>query len=118
MGYQSSAVAYDAARSVNSATLSGSFMVLGSPLTFQARIIKIVNNSGVDVTVSTDGVTTMDFVPKNGFTLYDLGTNRGNDSPCFVFPSGTQFYVNGTASTGLIYLICLYGAGTSQTPPL
>ena len=118
MGYQSTAIAYNTRQSVDSSTFSGSYLPIGSPISNSARIVKIINNSGVDVDISTDGVTNHDFIPKNGFTLYDLGTNRGNDSPCLNFSTGTQFYAKGSASTGLVYMISLYGQGNTQTPPL
>lgn len=105
-------------QSINSATLSGSYLPLGSPTPDGARIFKIVNNSSVDVLVSIDGVTNHDIVTKGGFCLYDIGTNRGNPSPMTVLPADTQFYVSGSSGTGFIYLVVLYGYTNTQPVPL
>lgn len=118
MSYQSTALVYDTIRSLDTASLSGSYLLIGSALSFQGRIIKIVNASNVSVTISTDGVNDMDIIPAGSFSLYDAGTNRGNDSPCLAFPKGTAFYAKGSVGTGSVYVVCLYGYTNSQNPPL
>ncbi len=112
--YQSTALFYEPIRSVNTSALSGSYVVLGTALTDEARILKIVNNSNQDLTISTNGTTDMDFLPQTSFVLYDAGSNRGNPAPTMVFPKGTQFYVKGSAGTGLVYLVVLYGNTPTQ----
>ena len=68
----------------------------------------MVNESTEDVIVSVDGVTAHDICPANSFFLYDLTTNAPQGLPGVFFTNGTQFYVKGTAGTGMIYLVYLY----------
>lgn len=92
----------------NSATLNGSYQAFGNPLPNEARIIKIVNTSTVPAVISIDGATAHDIAPIGGFFLYDIGTNRGNPAPLMCLPKGTQFYLNGSAGVGSIYLVAWY----------
>ena len=67
----------------------------------------MVNNSSVLVTVSIDGATDIDVAPANSFWLYDEG-KAGHSAQIPALPAGTQFYVKGSAGTGLVYLITQY----------
>lgn len=89
----------------DSSTFNNTFQTLGTALTSPAVIIKISNNSTIDIDVSLDGGTTNhDFVPADGFILYDLRANHGRTDD-FIFPQGTQVTVRGaTAGTGSVYL--------------
>jgi hypothetical protein len=98
---------YLARQSRDSSTFDGSYQTLGSPLGSPAIIFKIVNDSNMDIDISVDGSQDHDFVPANGFVLYDLRTNRRKDQQ-FAFIQGTQFYVRGSApGTGNIYLVAM-----------
>lgn len=99
----------------NSATLNGSYQAIGSAFPDEARIVKMVNNSTVPVSVSLDGSTAHDIVPAGGFFLYDVGTNRGNSSPLMCIAKGTQFFINGSAGTGSIYLVAWFGLTPTVT---
>ena len=107
MAAQSQTLAFGTLQSLDTSGLSGSYLFLGQ-LSYPARIIKITNNSTVDVTVSTDGTTDMDIVPLGSFVLYDIGTNKGTSAPCTDFANGTSFFVKGSAGTGSVYLTYLY----------
>jgi len=94
-------------RSIDSATFTGSFQAIGTPLSYACCLIKFVNNSNSLVSISWDGVNTHDILPGNSFTLYDVcsdaGTNRG-----LYAAQGIQFWVSGLASTGLVYLVAFH----------
>lgn len=109
---RTSIIAYEPLRSINSTGLTGAYQKIGTPLVNSASIVKLVNNSTSLVTVSTDGVTDMDVCPSNSFFLYDITTDSGAGSALY-FPQGTQFWVNGGAGTGIIYLVVLYNPFTS-----
>lgn len=117
MGSQSTLITYNPMETIDSGLFTGSYLPLGTPVPTTARLFKIVNNSNVLITVSTDGVTDMDVLPANSFVLYDLGTNRGNPSADTALGQNTQFYVSGSAGTGLVYLVTLYASTPSQTIP-
>lgn len=99
---------YETIRSIDSATFTGSFQNLGTPLAHAASIVKMVNNSGVDVTISIDGTTTVDVCPAGSFWLYDITTNKTCDGNPIFIPKGRQYMVSGTVSTGLVYLVVQY----------
>ena len=93
-------------RSIDSATLTGSYQKVGTPFVHAPVLVKLVNNSTVLVTISTDGVTDYDVAPQNSFWLYDENTSS---TPGFTFiPAGTQMWVKGSAGTGSIYLVVQY----------
>ena len=88
-------------RSIDSATLAGSYAAVGTPLAHAGFIVKMVNNSSVLVTVSINGTSDVDVLPANSFWLYDEDKTKNYEG----LPAGTQFYVKGSAGTGLIYLV-------------
>ena len=105
-------VAYETMRSVASTALTGSYQVIGSALAYPSIITKMVNNSDVDVTISTNGVDDMDSAPSGGFWLYDFSKNINECN--LSFPKGTQFYIKGTAgTTGTIDLVTIHTGGPS-----
>ena len=103
----STTIKYDALRSIDSATFTGSYLSVGTPTVHGTRIFKIVNQSNVDVIVSLDGVVDMDIIPAKTFTLYDVGTNKSLPVPLLEL-APTQFFVKGSAGSGLVYIVCLY----------
>jgi hypothetical protein len=105
MGY-TTRVTWEPLRSIDSATFTGSYQAVGTPLQQPSYILKLVNNSNVLVTISIDGVNDVDVAPANSFWLYDEDTS-GNPSPESI-PAGTQIYVKGSAGAGLVYLVSQY----------
>jgi|ERR1700759_1771233 len=99
---------YEPIRSIDSATFTGSFQALGTPLANAASLIKMVNNSGSDVTISIDGTSTVDICPAGSFWLYDITTNKACDGNPIFIPKGRQYLVSGTANVGLVYLVVQY----------
>lgn len=94
-------------RSRDSATFTGSYQTLGTPLVNPCRLVKIVNDSDQDILISWDGTNDHDYVPAQSFALYDFTTNKSGDTPLSV-SAQTQFYVQGSSGTGLVYLAAFY----------
>lgn len=103
-----SKLAYGPMRLLDSASMTGSYQILGAPLEFSASIIKVVNDSSKSVTISVDGVVDNDIVPPNSFFLYDITAAAPSGLPGAFFQNGTQIHVKGTAGTGTIYLVYMY----------
>jgi hypothetical protein len=103
MGY-TQRLTWETLRSVDSATLTGIYVKLGTPLVNPSALLKIINNSTVLVTVSIDGVTDIDVAPSGSFWLYDESKTRNLES----VPAGTQFWIKGAAGTGSVYLVTQY----------
>lgn len=106
MGY-TQRIAWETLRSIDSATFTGSYQNLGTPLANSGYIVKLVNNSTVLVTISTDGINDMDVAPASSFWLYDEG-KVGQVSAMPALPKGTQIQVKGSAGTGSVYLVVQY----------
>ncbi len=100
-------LAWETLRSIDSATLTGSYQALGTPLAHPGYIVKLVNNSSVLVTISIDGINDVDVAPANSFWLYDEG-KAGLNSAYPALPAGTQIMVKGSAGAGSIYLVSQY----------
>lgn len=99
---------YEVRRSIDSATFTGSFQALGTPLNNAASIVKLVNNSDQLVDISIDGVDPHDVAPANSYWLYDVTSDSPEESGSIFVEKGRQYYVSGSAGTGLVYLIVQY----------
>lgn len=109
MSLYSTRLAWETLRSLDSATLSGSYAALGGPLIFPSYKCKLVNNSSVLVTVSINGTTDVDVAPANSFWLYDETQYIPGIAPGGpALPAGTQIYVKGSVGTGSIYFVTQY----------
>lgn len=97
-------IAWETLRSIDSATLTGSYQAVGTPLQFPSYICKLVNNSSSLVTISINGESDVDVCPANSFWLYDEYKTQFRE----FLPAGTQIYVKGSAGTGSIYLVSQY----------
>ena|SRR2546429_5050675 len=99
---------YETLRSRDSATFTGSYQTLGTPLSNAASLIKLVNNSTVLVTISIDGSTDVDIAPSSSFFLYDITSDSPTETGSIFAEKGRQYYVKGSAGTGSVYLVIQY----------
>ena len=98
---------WEALRTRAASSFTGSYQTLGTPLGHPAILLKISNNTSVDITISLDGTTDQIFIPDGTFTLYDINTNH-QDENVFAAAKNTQFYVKGAMGTGDVYLEVIY----------
>ena len=94
-------------RSRAASSFTGSYQTLGSVLSNMSRILKITNNTSVDVTISWDGTNDHEFLPIGTFVLLDETANAVPQS-MLAAAKGTQFYVKAAAGTGTVYLSTYY----------
>lgn len=100
-------LAWETLRTIDSATFTGAYQAIGTPLANPSYICKMVNNSNVLVTVSINGTTDIDVAPANSFWLYDE-SKAGASANLPSLPAGTQVYVKGSAGVGTVYLVTQY----------
>jgi hypothetical protein len=100
-------LAWETLRSIDSATFTGSYQAVGTPLLHPSYILKLINNSTSLVTISIDGINDVDVAPANSFWLYDEG-KAGLNAAYPAMPQGTQIMVKGSAGTGSVYLVSQY----------
>ncbi len=102
-------ITWEPLRSIDSATLNGTYQTIGTALAHPGYIVKMVNNSTSLVTVSITGAASsdIDVCPAGSFWLYDEG-KVGQSSAFPSLPQGTQIFVKGSAGTGSIYLVVQY----------
>jgi len=101
---------FEELRSIAFGDISGVYAQVGTQLANPARIIKMINSTDVDITVSFDGVTDHDILTTNatGF-VYDIGTNKSLSAPFFL-DIGSSIYVKGTPTSGSVYVVVIYAS--------
>lgn len=107
----SNAVTFDTIRSLANASITSSYVAVGTATTVQARAVCITNATDQDMLFSIDGTNNMLFIAKNSFKLFDISTNKPDFENNAVLPKGTQFYVKyvSAPSTGSVYVEIMYG---------
>lgn len=95
--------------SVDSSTFDGTYKVINSSgLPNACFMIRIINNSNKDITISYDGTNNHDFVP----TLTSLNLEfQANASPAnylAVLGQGVKVWAKAASGTGLVYLSGYY----------
>lgn len=68
-------------------------------------LLRLVNDSNVDVFVSYDGSTFNDFVPANESVQLNFQTNNRPDNHVALMAKNTIVYVSGVAGVGTFYVI-------------
>lgn len=95
--------------SIESTTVTGTYAVINAGGTPQACfLIRIINDSDEDVTVSYDGVNDADYIPTMTSIQLPLQTNSQPNNNVALLTKGTQVWVKGTMGTGYVYLSGYY----------
>jgi len=104
-------VSMDPLRILGFASISGTYAAIGTAFLHPVRLICFTNTTDGDMFFSDDGVNDKLFIPKGGFKLFDLTTNRYKITTQWVLAEGTQFYVKQSSAPtlGSVYIECLWG---------
>jgi len=95
--------------SLDSATLTGAYAVINTGLSEACLILRIINDSSVDITVSYDGgVTDHDYVRYNTSLTINAQTNSTLPGMRAMFRKGLPIYIKGGAGQGSIYIAGYY----------
>lgn len=95
--------------SIDSSTFTGSYQVVNTNgLPNPCFLIRIINNSDKDITVSYDGTNDHEFVPTKTSLQLPLQSNAQPTNWVSLIAQGTKIYVKGSVGTGLVYLVGYY----------
>lgn len=96
---------------VDSSTLTGSYAALnGSGFDNPLLILKVVNDSNVDITFSIDGTLDHDVCVAGQSFVYDIQTNHAIPSDNLFLSQGTILYGKGNTGSGNIYIVSWYAS--------
>ena len=96
-------------KSIASSGVSSSYAAINSTgLPNGCFLLRIINNSNEDITVSYDGSTDNEYVPTMTTLQLPVQSNAQPVNSVAVFPIGTIVYVKGTGGTGYVYLAGYY----------
>ena len=105
----SSRIAFEAINELAFGGISSSYALIGTT-TQPARIFSITNSTNENMYISFDGSTDHLKILPNGFKLYDLNTNHGQESR-LELSKNTSVYVkdDGTGATvGSVFFEVIY----------
>ena len=108
-------VRFETLRSLPFGSLSGAYTAIGSALTNPARLVKLTNDTDVNIFVSIDGTNDHIFIGPSSYALYDFGSNRTNLSGSLDIANGTRFFAreeSAAATSGAVYLEVIYASIT------
>ena len=97
--------------SIDSATFTGALQAINPAGNTEACVIlRIINDSDVDIEVSYDGITDHDYIRAGETLILDFQTNAQPNSKISKLKKGTVVWVASTtgAGTGLVYLAGYY----------
>ena len=103
---------FDTIRSVAFGGIGAAYAAVGAAFTRPVRLIKVSNATDAAVFFSLDGTNDQDFIPANGFILYDLTANKVRDDGAFL-RQGQNVYikrVSGAPTSGSVYITVIGGA--------
>ena len=109
--YDSMRIFYEPLRSLGFADIGANYVNIGDPFSHPVRILRVFNNTDVDLLISFDGETPEDFIATKSGYVYDYSTNRSDQAGLAEQVAGTSIYVkeNGTsAASGSIYVTVIY----------
>ena len=96
-------------QSFNSSSLTGSYQAINSAgFTQPLAVLRLVNDSNQDVTISYDGSTDNDFLRSGDTLQIGAQTNRDGNVNLSNFKKGTKLSIKGSTGTGLLYLTGYY----------
>ena len=95
--------------SISSGSVTGSYAAINSGgLTQPCFLIRIMNASDKDITISYDGTHDHEYILANSTLQVESQTNSQPNNNIAKFASNLVVYVKGTAGTGTIYLSGYY----------
>lgn len=99
----------EALRSLAFGSISGTYAALGTPLLNPARVLYFFNTTDALMTFSFDGSTDHFIIPADTGFIFDIASNKSDQSGIIYAAQNTQIYVKGSPSSGSVYLTSFFG---------
>jgi hypothetical protein len=99
---------FDTLREIAFGSITGSFQLVGTAFGHINYLIKIQNTCNTGMFISFDGTNIHDYIPSNGFSLYDFNSNA------LAQPFGEGCYVKyeSAPSSGNVYVTTVHFRGS------
>lgn len=95
--------------SFDTLTLDVPFQLITAGLPASCTILRFINNSDRDITISYDGVTAHEFLPLESELTLNFQSNSQPSGLVSCMPARTKIYASGlTLGTGFLYLAGYY----------
>ena len=103
---------FEPIREIAFGSVGAAYTAVGTALTDNARLVRLVNTMNTEVYISLDGVTDVIRMAAGSFYLMDLSTNKVRDDGLFL-AVGTIFYVKQVIApgSGNLWIEVLYAQG-------
>ncbi len=102
---------FETLRQIDTATIpiAPTWIAMGTPLAFPARMNIVNNFSDQTVFISIDGVNPHMVIASQSAMVLDWSSNKSNQGGLAVLPANTQFYLSVTgAATGGLFISSIY----------
>lgn len=105
-------LAAEPVRSLGFASITSSYMGIGTSFVYPCRILLIQNLTDDTLMFSFDGINDHFPLPGAGFILIDIESNKTSTGGALNLPAGTRIYVKtvGSPTQGSVYVSTFYGA--------
>jgi len=97
-----------------SSTITGTYQLI-TTLSNACFLVRIINASTEDITISYDGTTNNEYVIAGTVAQLPFQSNSQPAAMVALMAQGTPFYVKGTAGTGDIYIVGYYVPNASAS---
>ena len=95
--------------SIAASTFTGNYQAVNaSGFPNPICLIKVINNSNKDVTVSYDGTNDHDFVPAGSASVLNLQASNQPNNKMANMAKGIVVWVKGAAGTGSVYVAAYF----------
>lgn len=106
-------IQFENIRSLGFASISNTYMGVGTSFVNPVRLIKVTNLTNEDLLISFDGVDDKDVIAAGSAFIYDYGSNKGDVGGVLSQEAGERVYVkyiNSAPTSGSLYVTVIYVA--------
>jgi len=103
---------FDDLRSLAFGSISGTYTLVGSKINVPIRMLEISNFTGVNLLVSTDGVSDHTIIGAGTVKIYGIGSNKSDAAGNLEVPP-ESIYVkqeSGAPTSGNVYVTVIYAS--------